>query len=120
MISNGIEKMPTKPSELPSTSKRLDVIKMSKHLDCTFGNIFLNVSNLMQVLEAPVSYRNLVFIIMAGEEYWMGLENIFRITNERDYTLRITMKNFQSSKKLTATYKNFKLTENVRSKIRKR
>jgi len=43
----------------------------------------------------------------------MGLKNIYRITNERNYALRITMKTFGESKKFTATYKSFRLTENV-------
>ena len=43
----------------------------------------------------------------------MGLDNIYKMTNERKYTLRVTLKNFQDSKTLTATYNTFKLTENV-------
>ena len=54
-----------------------------------------------------------MLIVITGKEYWMGLENIYRITNMKKYTLRITMKNFGSSKKLIATYKSFSLTENV-------
>ena len=48
-----------------------------------------------------------------GEEYWMGLENIYQITNSKPYTLRITMKSFGSTEKKIAIYKTFKLTENV-------
>ncbi len=54
-----------------------------------------------------------MFVFITGEEYWMGLENIYKITNKRDYTLRIKMKNFQDPKILTATYEEFRLTENV-------
>jgi len=54
-----------------------------------------------------------VLINIKGKEYWMGLENIYRITNERNYSLRIKIKRFGESKNLTATYKTFRLTENV-------
>ncbi len=50
---------------------------------------------------------------VAGEEYWMGLENIYQITNSKSYTLRITMKSFGAPEKKIAMYKAFKLTENV-------
>jgi len=43
----------------------------------------------------------------------MGLENIYQITNSKAYSLRITMKSFGSPDKKIATYKIFKLTENV-------
>ena len=43
----------------------------------------------------------------------MGLENIYQITGNKNYTLRVTLKSFDSTNKQFATYKNFKLTENV-------
>ena len=43
----------------------------------------------------------------------MGLENIYQITNSNFYSLRITMKSFGLPDKKIATYKIFKLTENV-------
>ncbi len=63
-----------------------------------------------------IIYFYITFIIIVyvlGEEYWMGLENIYQITNNKAYSLRITMKSFESPVKKIATYKIFKLTENV-------
>ena len=42
----------------------------------------------------------------------MGLDNIFQLTQHKDYSLRITMETFEGVRK-RATYKNFKITENV-------
>jgi hypothetical protein len=53
------------------------------------------------------------FSSFSGKEYWMGLENIYQITNRKFYSLRITMKSFGSPDKKIANYKTFKLTENV-------
>ena len=51
-----------------------------------------------------------------GQEYWMGLEKMYQMTNARAYSLRVMMQNFDGTTK-TAFYSNFRLTENVRIKI---
>ena len=50
-----------------------------------------------------------------GREFWIGLKTLFWLTQQKRYTLRVTMKDFAGQIKM-ATYLTFKLTENV-SKI---
>jgi hypothetical protein len=52
-------------------------------------------------------------ILPLGQEYWMGLEKIYQMTNARTFSLRVMMQTFEGITK-TAFYSNFKLTENVR------
>jgi hypothetical protein len=42
----------------------------------------------------------------------MGLENIYKMTNARSYSLRIVMQDFDGNTR-SATYSKFKLLENV-------
>jgi hypothetical protein len=56
---------------------------------------------------------NIIQYFLTGEEFWIGLENIYQLTNIGSYTLRVTLKDFERPEKVSATYKNFRLTENV-------
>ena len=46
------------------------------------------------------------------EEFWLGLENIYELTQVKNYTLRVTMETFEGIIK-TAFYTDFKLLDNV-------
>ncbi len=74
---------------------------MSEILRHTQINNFFNLNNCEKKFD------------VLGNEFWMGLENIYQITNNKNCTLRIILKSFESPNKQFATYKNFKLTENV-------
>ncbi len=58
-------------------------------------------------------------ILIIGKEYWMGLENIYQMTNARSYSLRVMIQDFDGTTR-TATYKSFKLTENVSTKCNRK
>jgi len=45
---------------------------------------------------------------------WMGLEAIYQLSNQKNYTLRVTISDYGGIT-LTAFYSNFSLTENVSS-----
>jgi len=47
-----------------------------------------------------------------GEEFWLGLDNIYSLTQSKNYTLRITMETFEGVNK-TQYYTNFKLLDDV-------
>ena len=44
---------------------------------------------------------------------WIGLQSMYLLTNDRNYTLRVKIYNFDGSNK-TAYYTNFRIVENVR------
>ena len=47
-----------------------------------------------------------------GEEFWLGLENIYNMTNQKHYSLKIDAED-QDGNVGQATWSNFRLTENV-------
>ena len=52
--------------------------------------------------------------ISLGDEFWLGLDNIYELTQVKNYTLRVTMETFDGIIK-TAFYTDFKLLDNVRN-----
>jgi hypothetical protein len=48
----------------------------------------------------------------SGQEFWIGLDHIYQMTQKKDYSLRIVMENFAGTVKI-ANYATFRLTENV-------
>ena len=51
-----------------------------------------------------------------GEEFWLGLDNIYKLTQLKNYTLRFTFETFEGVIK-TQYYTNFKLLDSVRQKL---
>ena len=47
-----------------------------------------------------------------GDEFWLGLDNIYELTQVKNYTLRVTMETFDGIIK-TAFYTDFKILDNV-------
>jgi hypothetical protein len=56
--------------------------------------------------------KSIWFTIVIGDEFWLGLDNIYELTQVKNYTLRVTMENFDGVIK-TAFYTDFKILENV-------
>ncbi len=48
-----------------------------------------------------------------GGEFWLGLDNIYELTQVKNYTLRFTLETFEGVIK-TEFYTGFKLLDNVR------
>ena len=55
-----------------------------------------------------------IFIHFLGKEYWLGLDNIYALTNRQDVVmqLRVFLENF-TDENATAYYDNFSLTDQV-------
>jgi len=51
-------------------------------------------------------------IIVLGEEFWLGLDNIYGLTQSKSYTLRFKFETFDGIIK-TQYYTNFKLLDTV-------
>lgn len=49
-----------------------------------------------------------------GKEFWLGLDNMFFMTNNRKYTLKVTAVD-QFEVEASATYKTFRITNKVNS-----
>ena len=47
-----------------------------------------------------------------GQEFWLGLDNMYQLTQSQDCMLRIKMESFDGVQKY-AMYDHFKITENV-------
>ena len=52
------------------------------------------------------------FLLILGEEFWLGLDNIYKLTQSKSYTLRFTLETFEGVIK-TQFYTNFKLLDDV-------
>ena len=49
----------------------------------------------------------------AGKEFWLGLQNIYELTNHKAYSLKIEAED-QDGDRNESTWNEFKLTEDVR------
>ena len=64
--------------------------------------------------EQSIFYFTYIYVFATGDEFWLGLDNIYELTQMKNYTLRITMERFDGVIR-TAFYTNFKLLDNVSS-----
>lgn len=59
-----------------------------------------------------VQFYSQIKSFFSGQEHWIGLKNIYYLTQSRGYTLRVTLKDFTGGVGV-ANYATFKILDNV-------
>jgi hypothetical protein len=86
---------------------------MKKKLsDLAFESNNLLIENLFYYI-----YIFIFIPLFSGQEFWMGLDKIFMLTNSGRYKLLITMTEINSNLSYEARYESFKLENNVRNMV---